>query len=220
MSTRLLGLALLLVACSAAHPTTERFPFCNPGNRCPVEDHRCLPTATMGMRCLPTVGPCLPGELSAIFANVGACFPPGDHEPGEVCEHVYDCVEGYVCEIDPDELVAWGHQGYTFHVPFNDPPRCRARCDARPADGGVPAAACPNGQSCSGYNNSAQPGICIEPCDSTTNDGCREGELCYCGQRCYPAALQVEGCEWGCPLGTFCTEGCPTPAELLETCSP
>lgn len=216
---------LLAMACASSHPTGERYPSCNPGNRCPLEGYRCLPTVTMGMRCLPpcTDG-CLPSELCLAIGSVAACVPPGHVGPGELCENEADCVAGYVC-LSGNILNDLLPPEYQFRVPFNDPPRCRPRCDHPGSipDGGVPVHTCPDGWFCNawtGYGADSLSNACIQLCDPATGAGCHDDELCYCSSSCVSAAAQVADCLYGCPLGTFCTTTCDTPEQVAAYCPP
>ena len=197
-------LAITLAACSSAHPIDERYPRCEPGQRCPRPGEHCLPTQAFGMRCLPPcvhAWDCLPSEICV----VNGCFPPGPIAAGEPCSHIDDCVAGFACTgVDPL------YQGLVG----DRPPRCRARCDA-PPDAGL-VRPCPGDQFCTRRGIAAAAAACITLCDPASGAGCESDELCVSGTACIAAATAAMCPGVTCPSGRICDQvrfDCLSPVE-------
>lgn len=208
-----LALATLAVvaACSSSHaapgaPAPPREPVpCTAQADCPAWQ-ACMPTGRGVSECLdrcfafgsPSAGDvrdeawagehCRDRSQCLTHAPFSACYPPGSLLPGEPCEGLGECVDGYACSLAFDER----------------DPRCVPTCVWFHYDD----TECPDGTICTGYS------ICFPPCDPADPEICEPGELCYQGE----CELGRNYCEdWiPCPDGQLCdadASECVDPVE-------
>lgn len=135
---------------------------CGRAGECPA-GRRCVDTARFELQCLESCGSPEDGVFEGEHCSPGvqcigyACYPAGATTPGEPCNDIDECTDGYACS-SREELAD---------------PTCVRTCVGVYYDDTV----CPDGSICT------QRSICIPACDPASANPCpQEGYLCLFGE--------------------------------------